>query len=106
MLPVRKSADFPKALKKAREDKGLSYSDLARMANIHAVMPSRYENIESKLFVSPSPETWNKLNNALFPNVELNYSLTNESQKLSEFTVEQLIAELKIRGAKDISMSW
>jgi ribosome-binding protein aMBF1 (putative translation factor) len=38
MLPARKSADFPKALKKAREDKGLSYSDLARMANIHAVM--------------------------------------------------------------------
>ena len=31
MLPTRKSADFPKALKKIREDKGLSYSDLARM---------------------------------------------------------------------------
>lgn len=74
------------------------------MANIHAVMPSNMKTSNQNcLFLRP--ETWNKLNNALFPNVELNYSLTNESQKLSEFTVEQLIAELKIRGAKDISMS-
>jgi ribosome-binding protein aMBF1 (putative translation factor) len=106
MLPTRKSADFPKALKKIREDKGLSYSDLARMVNIHTVMPSRYENTESKLFVSPSQDTWNKLNDALFPDIKSNHSLTDVSQKLSKLTVEQLIAELKNRGAKDISMNW
>lgn len=109
-LPDRKDKGFPDALKKAREAKRLSYSDLARLVGIHPVMPSRYENNKSKLHVSPSLDTWRKLNEALCSDNEqelaVNTEQTTNDIDLVSFSIEQLIGELKRRGAKDININW
>jgi 3-deoxy-7-phosphoheptulonate synthase len=65
MLPRETSKDFPGALKAAREQKGLSRSELAKLAGIHNVMPRRYEEPTSGDFAIPSFKTWKALNEAL-----------------------------------------
>jgi ribosome-binding protein aMBF1 (putative translation factor) len=67
-LPEVTAPNFRAALKEARLAAGLSYSELARRADIHAVMPSRYENAEHSNATLPGMETWEKLNAVLFPN--------------------------------------
>ncbi|MFM0185569.1 helix-turn-helix transcriptional regulator [Paraburkholderia nemoris] len=66
-LPTVTDANFRAALKEARLAAGLSYSELARRAGIHEVMPSRYENAEHSNATTPSEKTWEKLNEVLFP---------------------------------------
>lgn len=65
MLPFPSSIDFPAALKAAREGRGMSRAALARAANIHEVMPRRYEEPDCNEFAKPRPETWLALNRAL-----------------------------------------
>ena len=66
MLPHPSSPEFPSALKARRELRGLSRAALARAANIHEVMPRRYEEPECGEFARPRPETtWLALNRAL-----------------------------------------
>lgn len=66
MLPYPTDPDFPHALKARRELRGMSRADLARAANIHEVMPRRYEEPDCGEFARPRPEsTWLALNRAL-----------------------------------------
>lgn len=66
MLPHPTSPDFPAALKTRRELRGMSRAELARAADIHEVMPRRYEEPLCAEFAKPRPETtWLALNRAL-----------------------------------------
>lgn len=66
MLPHPSSPEFPRALKARRELRGMSRAALARAANIHEVMPRRYEEPDCGTFARPRPETtWLALNRAL-----------------------------------------
>jgi transcriptional regulator with XRE-family HTH domain len=65
MLPFPTSPDFPHALKARRELRGMSRAQLARAADIHEVMPRRYEEPDCGEFTRPRPETWVALNRAL-----------------------------------------
>ncbi|MEH6486721.1 MULTISPECIES: helix-turn-helix transcriptional regulator [Pseudomonas] len=65
MLPYPESAEFPATLKARRESLGLSRSALARAANIHGVMPRRYEEPDCREFAKPRADTWIALNKAL-----------------------------------------
>lgn len=66
MLPYPTDPDFPQALKARRELRGMSRADLARAAEIHEVMPRRYEEPDCGAFVRPRPHsTWLALNRAL-----------------------------------------
>lgn len=66
MLPHPTSPEFPSALKARRELRGMSRAALAKAANIHEVMPRRYEEPDCAEFARPRPETtWLALNRAL-----------------------------------------
>lgn len=65
MLPRPTDAAFPAALQARRESLGMSRSALARAANIHVVMPRRYEDADCADFTQPRHETWVALNKAL-----------------------------------------
>ena len=92
LLPDRNAENFPEALKAARQAKSLSYSDLAKAIGIHVVMPSRYENRDHQEFTAPSQKTWEKLNSFFTGNDVLEHPL-------AEIPLEQLIEEVKRRGA-------
>lgn len=70
MLPLPLSDEFPSALKARREALGLSRSELARRAEIHGVMPRRYEDPDCGEFARPREDTWIALNRALGYEVE------------------------------------
>lgn len=66
MLPYPRDPEFPAALKARRELRGMSRAALARAANIHEVMPRRYEEPDCGEFARPRPDsTWLALNRAL-----------------------------------------
>lgn len=70
MLPYPSSPEFPAALKARRESLGMSRSALAREANIHVVMPRRYEEPDCGEFARPRVDTtWLALNKALGYNI-------------------------------------
>jgi len=101
-LPPASDDGFPAALKKARLAKGYSYAKLAELVGIHQNMPSRYENPGHGSFTRPSFDTWQKINGVLSdPSLDSVATLT-----LSSATVEELIAELKKRGASSVSVQW
>lgn len=106
MLPDRDSDDFPEALKKAREAMKLSLTELAERAGISSTMPGRYENRENKLFTVPSLDTWRKLNDVLFPQEGQNSTVLHKGVLLTEATIEQLIEQLKVKGAKNLNISF
>lgn len=108
-LPNPTHKRFPEALKAAREAKGLSFTELAKAIGINPAMPSRYENKEHSCFCAPRDSTWQKLND-LFSGTgnpqERSKSLPAENIWLGEATVEQIIQELKARGASSVSISY
>ena len=109
MLPKPASAEFPKALKTTREAKGLSYSDLARLVGIHPVMPARYENLNHSNNCRPRSKTWNKLNAVLFGESSIEKVSGNgatPTPSLGEASVEEIIKELKARGASSVNVSF
>ncbi|MGP8472397.1 helix-turn-helix domain-containing protein [Burkholderia sp. PR2] len=107
-LPPVTDPSFRSALKAARENMRFSYRELARRAGIHAVMPSRYENADSADATLPSFATWEKLNAALFPtDPEAAESITSpDDVRLKDAPVEEIVAELKRRGAESVAINW
>lgn len=101
MLPNPKSSNFPLALKKAREAKGMTRLELAQAAGISGVMPGRYE----RGLVTPTMSTWQDLNAALgeesVEDEALEYSVD-----IQDASLEDLISELKARGATKVSLEW
>ena len=105
-LPDREAKDFPAALKSAREARNLSYSDLARAIGISTVMPSRYENPEHSLFCTPSQDTWKKLNEFFSGSTNTQELTGGKDHPLSTYSVDELIAEIKRRGATSVQISF
>lgn len=104
MLPARNANEFPVALKKAREEKQLTNTELAEAIGINPVMIGRYEHTCNKNYFSPpSQETWRKLNDYLFKEMEVE---TNSLSSINDVTIEDLIKELKRRGAKSVNIEW
>ncbi|WP_170067413.1 helix-turn-helix domain-containing protein [Malikia spinosa] len=103
-LPNREDPAFPDALKAAREARNLSYSDLARAIGISTVMPSRYENPKHSLFGVPSKDTWRKLNEFLTSPTSIQKSADGKASPLSAYSVDELIAEIKRRGATSVQI--
>lgn len=110
MLPPRNDQNFPDALKQARESRGLSYTQLARLIDINPVMPARYENRDNANFGIPRQDTWEKLNTVLYGKIQHNintYSVAEDEDDkrvyLNEAPVEEIIKELKKRGATNIT---
>jgi transcriptional regulator with XRE-family HTH domain len=109
MLPQRNDPNFPDALKQARKSMGLSYSQLAHLVGINPVMPSRYENRDHSCFCAPRQDTWEKLNTVLFGKVQQDDNPAKEDDShvyLDEASVEEIIKELKSRGATNINVSF
>src|SRR5689334_18899431 len=97
-LPNVTDPHFRQSLKAARMAAGLSYSELARRAGIHPVMPARYEDEGHSNATLPSLKTWEKLNDALFPN-EVESSLEAEQSSsngplLRGAAIDEIVAEL------------
>lgn len=109
MLPKPTSPNFPEALKAAREKKGMSFKDLAEAVGISAVMPSRYENREHSNFGPPSDKTWKKLNAVLCGGDNTsrpeNTGMTQQIM-LRQASVEEIVSELKFRGATSIKIEF
>ncbi len=107
-LPDPKNGDFPEALKAARESKNLTYSELARAIGISVVMPSRYEKRDHSLFSVPSLDTWRKLNKFFYGDSKDEFSSTKviDSDGLSHFSVDELVGELKKRGATAVQITF
>lgn len=112
MLPAPTDPAFPEALKAAREARGLSFKELAHLANISSVMPGRYENRQHSCFATPSFKTWEVLNDILcpqkmdgcLPEHRQKDTNNNKSTSLKEASIEALIAELKARGARSVDI--
>lgn len=108
MLPYPASPEFPAALKARRELLGLSRSALARAANIHGVMPRRYEEPDCREFARPRADsTWIALNKALGYDVpdEILAALaqeepTNSTNTDTPSTVSGVIKALTLAEAK------
>jgi transcriptional regulator with XRE-family HTH domain len=105
MLPLTSDSSFRIALKKARLDANLSFSDLAKLAGISAVMPSRYENADHSNATLPNELTWKRLNEALFPN-ETDNASASKNPTLTNSSIDQIVAELKRRGALSVTINW
>lgn len=104
MLPLRNDNSFPIALKKAREEKMLTNTELAEAIGINPVMIGRYEHTcNENYFSSPSQETWRKLNEYLFKD---NETTSNYLSSITDSSIEDLIKELKRRGAKSVNIEW
>ena len=94
MLPLSSDPGFPEALKQAREDRGLSYSQLARLLDISPVMPARYENRDSANFTRPNQKTWEALNSVLF---RTDSEPDEHRVYLDAATTEEVLDELRSR---------
>ncbi len=106
MLPRPTAENFPDELKRAREARGFSYKQLAKLCNISEVMPSRYENRAHGNFGPPSEKTWEKLNEVLFGVAPSTHPRVHERKYLDETTIEELIQALKTRGATSVSVTF
>lgn len=115
-LPKITDPNFRAALKEARLAANLNFRQLAKRAEIHEVMPSRYENAEHSNATLPSFKTWEKLNEILFadtirttvieaPNTSPCAALP-EAQFLRDAPIDEIVAELKRRGAAAVSINW
>lgn len=111
-LPKVTDPNFRAALKEAREAANLSYRELAKRAGIHEVMPSRYENAEHSNTTLPSLKTWEKLNEVLFANYNglegagAHIPPVPDEPLLMDASTDEIVAELKRRGATSVSISW
>lgn len=110
MLPKPTDTSFPDALKAAREAKGYSFKELAELVGISQVMPSRYENRDHSNFGPPSDKTWRKLNTVLFGIENDRNGIAEQAEdsniRLADATVEDIVAELKARGAQSVKIEF
>lgn len=113
-LPPVTDPTFREKLKEAREARGLSQYALAKLAGIAGVMPKRYEDASDKYATFPNATTWNRLNAVLFSstaqaatgNAPVVSSGTHASGLLAEASIEEIVAELKRRGATSVLINW
>ncbi|GEM_PF-805950 len=120
-LPKVTDPNFRAALRDARLEAGLSYRELAKRAGIHEVMPSRYENADHSNSTLPSLQTWEKLNEVLFAdsisltdiakspapaNAEAQMARPSDALLLRDAPIDEIVAELKRRGAASVSINW
>lgn len=109
-LPGVSDPNFRRALREARVAAGLSFSELARRAGIHPVMPARYEDAAHSNATLPSLKTWEKLNEALFPVEGRQPDTTRQGNtdglSLRSAGVDEIVAELKRRGAISVTINW
>ena len=104
MLLSPNSPDFPAALKAERIAQNMSRADLARKAQINAVMPRRYEEPDADDFSQPRHNTWLWLNYALgfcgkpSSSSEENALSTEAGVLLKDAAIEKIVSELHSRG--------
>jgi transcriptional regulator with XRE-family HTH domain len=106
LLPHPHSPEFPNALKTAREERRMSRAGLAARANIHAVMPRRYEDPNCNEFTRPTMNTYLALNRALgliedegvetMPPVQQEQPI-EQGVLLHKASIEEIVAELHKR---------
>ena len=72
------------------------------------MMPSRYERRDHSLFSSPSLDTWRKLNEFFYGDEkdENSSSKVSGADGLSNFSVDELVGELKRRGATAVQITF
>lgn len=120
-LPKVTDPNFRAALKEARLAANLSFRELAKRVGIHEVMPSRYENAQHSNATLPGLKTWEKLNEVLFPDslpvadVDSPPTATTaicpsgalpNARLLRDAPIDEIVAELKRRGAASVSINW
>jgi transcriptional regulator with XRE-family HTH domain len=101
LLPHPHSPEFPQALKAARMARGMSRAALARAANIHEVMPRRYEDVDCSEFSRPTANTYIALNRALGFTEDDAASTPSPAPAgvlLHEATIDEIVAELHKRN--------
>lgn len=109
-LPPVTDPAFRQKLREAREARKLSQYALAKLAGVALVMPKRYEDASDRYATLPNASTWAKLNAVLFP-AEAGQSPVeptpgNTGKPLEEAAVEEIVAELKRRGAVSVIINW
>ncbi|WP_229256328.1 helix-turn-helix domain-containing protein [Duganella lactea] len=87
-------------MKATREARGLSQYALAKAARIATVMIARYENEHHAYATLPGTATWTKLNDVLFG------APPPAGVALDNATTEEIINELKRRGATTVAITW
>lgn len=103
------SNSLPEDIKEARKAKGLSQSQLAAMAGIDASNISKYENRDHVQHGRPRAETLRALNAALFDAVgdSPSHDLPVAGfLAITRASTDQLIQELKRRGAISVTVTW
>jgi len=114
-LPPVTDPLFRQKLRQAREARGLSQYALAKLAGIAGVMPKRYEDASDKYATLPNADTWNKLNAVLFGPpasarvvaAEMDPSHGGGTRlSLGDVSIEEIVAELKRRGASSVVINW
>lgn len=118
-LPPVTDPLFRQKLREAREARNLSQYALAKMAGVALVMPRRYEDANDKYATLPNPATWAKLNAVLFPPdrqaaaavseqlpATLSEGKADKRVLLESASVEEIVGELKRRGATSIVINW
>ena len=115
-LPPVTDPTFRQKLREAREARGLSQYALAKLADIAGVMPKRYEDASDRYATLPTVSTWEKLNAVLFPTSDNQDARTRSDagggkavqpvSLLAEAAVEDIVAELKRRGATSVVINW
>ena len=115
-LPHPKSKSFREALKQMRHIRGMSQKQLADRAGIDVTNIGKYENEDHAQPSTPKQETYLKLAQA-FKNFDSEQANVEGRQEvvedkidlradLTSATVEELISELKNRGASNVSLVW
>lgn len=118
-LPPVTDPSFRQKLREAREARNLSQYALAKLAGVALVMPRRYEDAKDKYATLPTPATWAKLNTVLFPPAPHAATAVNEQPRaapmenkadkralLESASIEEIVGELKRRGAASIVINW
>jgi transcriptional regulator with XRE-family HTH domain len=97
MLPQRNDQKLAAVIRERRLALNMTQAGLASKAKISGLMVGRYERGGSV----PSAQTWEMLNSALYPGTS-----RDVSPGLRELSTDDLIAELKRRGASSVTVSW
>lgn len=94
LLPPTDSPDFPIKLKELRELAGLSGAELSRRAGIAPTMVPRYESATRADRHVPRPDTVRALERELL----LALKGDDGSKSLADFSLDEILCELKNRG--------
>ena len=116
-LPPVTDPTFRQQLREARKARGLSQYALAKLAGIAGVMPKRYEDASDRYATLPNTSTWNKLNAVLFSASAVTNatntvhdavvpSAAQGAASLAEASIEEIVGELKRRGAGSVVINW